>query len=449
MPSFQREFSTIARLSAPIVVTQLGTMMLGVTDNVMLGHVGVDALNASSLGRVWAMGTGLVGLGLVFGIDPFVSQAHGAGDGKGAARALQRGLIVALLASIPLAILWCFTEEVLVLFGQDPQLALEAERYVRVQIPALPFLLGFNALRQYLQGRGIMRPAMWVVLLAIVFNALLNWALIFGNFGAPKLGVIGAGIATACTEIAMFGMLVGVIAYGGLSAGAWVPWSRESFQLRGLARVLGVGLPVALQIGLEMWAFQIMTLWAGQLGSPQLAAHSIVLNLASLSFMIPLGISIGMATRVGNLLGSGDREGAQFAAWTAFSMGAAVMAACALVLLFGRDLLPLIYTKDAAVVGLAASVLPIAAAFQLFDGLQVVGTGVLRGMGRTLPGAAINLVGYYALALPFAAYLGFQSGHGLSGLWWGLSLGLACVASLLLVWIARRGPRNVSKRLEA
>ena len=447
MNTYARELSAIARLSAPVVVTQVGTMMLGVVDNMMLGHVSVDALNASSLGRLWVIGTYLLGMGVVFGIDPFVSQAHGAGDGKGTAIALQRGLIVALLACIPLALSWFFTEEVLVYFGQRAALAGEAERYALAQLPGLPFLLAFGALRQYLQGRGIMRPAMWVALLANAINAFLNWILIFGHFGMSAQGVVGAGIATGLTQIAMFFMLLSIVVRGRLSRGAWTPWSRQALDPRGIAKIIAVGSPVALQIGLEVWAFQIVTLWAGELGPVELAAHTIVLNLASLSFMIPLGISLGTSTRVGNLLGAGEPERAQRAASVAFGMGAAVMAVCALIFLAGRHALPLLYTVDPNVLALAARVLPIAAAFQLFDGLQVVGSGILRGMGRTLPGALINLLGYYALALPFAAWIAFQGGHGLVGLWWGLSLGLATIALSLVLWVARRGPRTVTQRV--
>ena len=452
MTTHANEFSMIARLSTPVIVTQLSTMMLGVIDNVMLGHVSVEALNSSSLGRLWIIGTCMLGIGLVFGMDPFVSQAHGAGDGKGAGLALQRGLIVGLLAAIPIAVLWCFTEEALVFFNQDPQLAREAERYALAQLPGLPFLLAFHALRQYLQGRGIVRPAMWVAILGMGINALGNWVLIFGKLGAPALGVVGAGVATGATQIALFLMLLAVVRRARLAQGAWTPWSRESFSPRGIARVLAIGAPISLQIGLELWAFQIMTLWAGELGPTSLAAHTIVLNLASLSFMVPLGISIGTSTRVGNLLGAGDRYGAQRAAHAAFAMGGAVMLICALIFLVGRRALPALYIADpdsAAVLELASSVLPIAAAFQLFDGLQVVGGGILRGMGRTIPGAVINLVGYYILALPVAAAMCFGRGHGLQGLWWGLSLGLAAVAAALVLWIVFRGPKRVERRLRA
>ncbi len=236
MSKHAKELATIARLSLPVVITQVATMMLGVVDNLMLGHVSVEALNASSLGRLWVMGTMLVGMGLVFGIDPFVSQAHGAGDGKGAGRALQRGLVVAVLASIPIAILWCYTEEALLLFGQNPSLAYEAERYALVQLPGLPFLLAFHALRQYLQGRGIVRPAMWVAIGANALNVFLNWVFIFGELGAPRLGVVGAGLATGATEIAMFLFLLLIVVRGRLAQNAWTPWSRESFSLLGLGR---------------------------------------------------------------------------------------------------------------------------------------------------------------------------------------------------------------------
>lgn len=445
MTPFRTELLTIARLSLPVIVTQLATMMLGVVDNLMLGRLSVDALNASSLGRVWVMGTYLVAVGLVFGIDPFVSQAHGAGDGRAVGRALQRGLIIALAVSVPLAVLWCFTERVLVLFGQDPQLAQQAQRYALAQLPGLPFLLSFNALRQYLQGRGIVAPAMWVVLGANLVNALGNWILIFGKLGAPALGVVGAGVATGVTECAMFAMLLLVIVRGKLHESAWTPWSRESFAPAGLWAVIRVGAPVALTIGLEMWAFQIATLWSGRLGETSLAAHTIVLNLASVSFMVPLGISIGAAARIGNLIGAGRGEDAQKAAQVAFVMGASVMALSALVFLFGRHWLPAAYTSDGSVLALAAAVLPIAAAFQLFDGLQVVGCGILRGMGRALPGALINLLGYYALALPFAFVFGLRGEHGLRGVWWGLSLGLAAVALSLIAWVSWRGPRTVGR----
>jgi len=197
----------------------------------------------------------------------------------------------------------------------------------------------------------------------------------------------------------------------------------------------------------EMWAFQIVSLWSGLLGEIELAAHSFVLNLASLSFMVPLGVSLAAVTRVGNLIGAGKPQDAQRAAWVALAMGTAVMAISAIGFVLGRDLLPGLYTDDLEVARLAAAVLPVAAAFQLVDGTQVVGSGILRGMGKTRPAAFMHLFGFYGLALPLGWWLTFREGRGLAGLWWGLALGLAAVAVLMVAWIARRGPASIEARV--
>ena len=197
---------------------------------------------------------------------------------------------------------------------------------------------------------------------------------------------------------------------------------------------------VALQFSLEMWAFQTSTLLAGLLGASALAGHTVVLNLASLSFMVPLGISMAAATRVGNLLGAGERAGAQRAAWVAFAAGASVMTTSALLFVVLREWLPSVYTSDLEVVAVASSLLPIAAAFQLFDGTQVVGSAVMRGMGKTLPAALFHLIAFYGLALPLAYWLAFHRGLGVRGLWWGLTIGLAAVATLFVCYVGLHGP---------
>jgi MATE family multidrug resistance protein len=230
-----------------------------------------------------------------------------------------------------------------------------------------------------------------------------------------------------------------------LQRGAWVGWSALAFERRGLLEIVRFGAPVAVQLALEMWAFQVATLMAGLLGELGLAAHTVVLNLASLSFMVPLGLSIATVTRVGNLIGAGNPQAAQRAAWVALGLGALTMSAFSLSFVLGRHWLPTWYTAQPDVIALAAVTLPIAAAFQLFDGVQVVGGGVLRGMGRTRPAAVFNLVGYYALAMPFGWWLAFERGMGLPGVWWGLASGLASVAVLLVLWISRRGPSTASR----
>lgn len=444
----RREARRLAALATPSALTQLSSMLLWTIDLVMVGHVGVEALNAVSLGRIWVMGTTVVASGLIFGLDPIAAQAHGARDRERLGRVLLHGAVLALAATVPVALAWLVTGPMLVAFGQDPATAALAARYVRVQIPGLPFFLLFLVLRQYLQARGIVRPAMWIAFGANFFNAGVNAVLIFGLAGAPRLGAVGAGIGTAATEVAMLAAMLAAFRRFRLQRGARTVLHPRGVRVRELAEIAGLGAPVAFQLALEYWAFGIATLWAGRLGALPLAAHSIALNLASISYMVPLGISTAATTRVGNRIGAGDRAGAQRAAWVALAMGGGVMLLFAGLFVAGRFEVPGWFTRDGAVIAAAAAVLPIAALFELFDGVQVVGGGILRGTGRTRPAALANLFGYYLLGLPLGWWLGAPERLGLAGIWWGLALGLFSVAATLLAWIAWRGPRRAPALVE-
>lgn len=448
MERVRAEARKLTAIATPVALTQLSAMLLWTVDLLMVGRVDVESLNAVSLGRIWVMGTTIVALGLVFGLDPIAAQAHGARDRDRLGGALVHGAAVALLVAVPVGVLWIFTGPVLGRFGQDPSTVELASRYVRVQLPGLPCFLLFMALRQFLQARGIVRPTMWISFAANVFNAAINAPLIYGWFGLPALGAVGAGIGTAVTQVAMLAALLLVFRRYRLRRGVRARLRLSSVRLRGLAEIAALGAPVAFQLALEYWAFAITTLWAGRLGALELAAHSIVLNLASLAYMVPLGISIAATTRVGNLLGAGDRPAAQRSAWVAFGLGGATMLGFALLFVAGRAWIPAWYSADPAVITLAAAVLPIVAAFELFDGIQVVGGGILRGTGRTRPAAIANLFGYYALGLPLGWWLSGPGGLRLAGLWWGLAAGLFAVAIVLVVWIARRGPRHAPALVE-
>lgn len=450
MPSSVRsEARELLRLAVPIMLTQLSMMSLGVVDLLMVGRLGRDAVGAVALGNIVKVGTAMVAMGLVLGIDPFIAQAHGARDARAVALALQRGIVIAVLASLPVALLWLFAEPLLVASGQDPAVSAVAHDYVLVQLPSIPLFLAYSALRQYLQGRGILRPALLTALGANVLNVALNWIFIWGHFGAPALGAVGSGVATSIVQAAMPVLLIALIRAGKLHAGAWVPWSAAAFEPRALLAILKVGAPQGAHFAAEIWGFQIAGLWAGMLGTAELAANSIVLNLASLSFMLPLGVGLAAVTRVGNLMGERRAQDAQTASWAALALGGALMAVCAVLFWVLRVELPSWYTSDEAVIALAAASMPVAAAFQLFDGLQVVASGVLRAIGTTLPTAIANLLGYYALGLPLGWWLTFRRDMGLPGLWWGVALGVAAVAVALVVWIALRGPAKHAALLDA
>ena len=435
-----REAKALARLALPVAVAQIASMLMWFVDLLMVGRISVEALDAVSLGRTWIWTTMIVAMGLVFGIDPIASQGHGARDRRKVGLALQWGLVVGLCASIPVAALWLLTEPVLVLAGQAPHLSAEAARYTLVQIPGLPFFLVFVAVRQWLQARGIMAPAMWVSFLANLINVGANWILIFGNLGSPALGSVGAGIATMLTQVFMAAALVFWVFRFRLQRGGWDGWSRRAWSPRDLVAVVAYGWPVALQIGFEFWAFALSTIIAGRLGEVELASHTIAISLSSFAFMAPLGVSVAAVTRVGNLLGAGDPARARRASWVAFVLGGGVMVGSAAVFVVGRHALPRIFSASPAVLALCAVVLPIAAAFQIFDGLQVVGNGILRGMGQTRPAAVFNLVAYYVLALPLAWWLAVHRNVGLAGVWWALCIGLATVAAMLVAWVYWKGP---------
>jgi MATE family multidrug resistance protein len=271
------------------------------------------------------------------------------------------------------------------------------------------------------------------MLVANVVNVFANWVLIFGNLGFPALGLLGAGIATSVVRIFMLVALVAWIVLARLHENAWRPWSRDAMDGPGLRRVLRLGLPIWGQLSLEIWAFSGSTLLAGYLGISALAGHTIVMNLASLSFMVPLGVSIAASTRVGNLIGASDETGVRRASWVALVMGAGLMALNGLGFVLFRRELALLYTDSAAVVAICVWILPIAATFAVLDGTQVVACGILRGMGRTVPATVANFVGYWLLALPIGATFAFVFDAGLAGIWWGLAGGLAVVATALVL----------------
>jgi MATE family multidrug resistance protein len=442
--SLRRELEQVARLSAPVALAQIGLVMIGVVDTLMLGRVGVVELAAGALGNAWQWTFLSFGLGLVMGIDPMISQAHGRGDGPGTALALQRGIVLALIVSLPIMLACAVSKHGLLALGQDRAVAELAGHYNLLKLPSVPAFLVYSALRQYLQGRGLMGPATWVMWTGNLVHVLLDWGLIFGRFGLPALGVQGAAIASSISTALLVLLLACWVVALRLHQGAWRRWDQASFSRRGLLWTARLGVPIGLQISLESTAFSLSTTMAGWLGREALASHQVVLNMASLAFMLPLGISQGASVRVGNLIGAGDEQGMRRAAKVSIALGAAVMVFSAVAFSVLRFELPGLYTEDRRVVALAAQILPLAGAFQLFDGTQVVAGGVLRGMGRPDAAAVVNLIGYYAIALPCAYAFGFVWGHGLVGIWAALAAGLTLVAIALLIRVVRTASRPLA-----
>jgi len=418
----------MAQVAAPIVLINVGIQAMGVVDTLMVGRLGGAAIASVALGNFYFFNVAIFGVGLLYALDPVIAQAVGAGDQAAVARGLQRGLTLALLLAVPLMLALMPGEWLLRLLQQPPEVAAETAVYARRRaLGALPFLC-FNVFRQALQALGPVRPVLLAVLVANLVNALANWLLVFGHGGAPAMGVAGSGVATA---LAMWVMAAVVL------VSAWPvlrvhirPWRADTLRLRPIGRVVRIGAPIGVQWFFESFAFGLTALFMGWMGTASLAGHEIALNMAALTFMVPLGISGAAAVVVGRSIGRGDMEAAQREAIAAVVCGVGFMTLSAAVFILAPGWLAARYTTEAATLAVAVALIPLAGWFQVFDGLQAVTSGILRGTGDTRVPAVLHLVAFWGVGIPLGSYLGFRTPLRERGLWIGLVAGLAAAGLL-------------------
>jgi len=406
-------------------------MTMGVVDTAMVGRVSAADLAAVALGNVYFFTVGVFGLGALMALDPVVSQAVGAKDRPAIARAVQRGLLMATGLSAAVSLFLWPSGPILSLMRQPADVVPIAASYAHTLIPGvLPFFV-FAVFRQSLQAMGHLKALVLAIVAANLANAFLNWVFIFGNLGVPPLGAVGSGWATSLSRLLMTAGLI-------IAAWRWLhpcllPLRRDALAGAPIARMLRIGIPIGLQFQLEFGAFSVTAVLMGMLGTIEMAAHQVAINLASLTFMVPLGVGAAAAVVVGRAVGRGDPNGARRAAATSLVLGVLFMTASAVAMLVVPRALASAYTDELAVVGLAATLIPIAGVFQVFDGTQVVAAGALRGLGDTRVPLLVCLIGFWLIGLPVSVYLGFHAGAGPIGLWWGLVAGLGAVAVLLLI----------------
>ena len=433
----ESELRAMFTLAAPLVLTELGWMAMGIVDTMFVGRVSADAIGAVSLGTSVFYAIAIFASGLLLGLDTLVSQSFGAGDLNDCHHSLVSGIWLALLL-IPgvMCAVWLFVPA-LALFGIDAGVLRDTTPYIRALNWSTAPLLLFFCLRRYLQSAGIVRPILVILITANLVNAAGNWVFVFGNFGAPRLGAEGSGWSTCVARVYMLAAMVLIVWLRDPKAFAvsWRPdWQR-------IGRLLKLGLPAAGQIGLEMSVFATVTVLIGKLSADILAGHQIALTVASTTFMMPLGISSAAAVRVGHAIGRRDPEGASRAGWTALAFGAGIMSLAALLLLSFSHAIARLFTPQAAIIAAAVPLLRVAAFFQLFDGLQITATGALRGAGDTRTPMLCHFAGYWILGLPLGAFLCFHESLGAVGLWMGLSAGLIAIG-LILLWVWRRKARS-------
>lgn len=431
----------LARLASPIVLTQVGIVTLGLVDTIMVGHVSATALAAVALANLYMFGVSIFGLGVLFALDPIVAQALGANDELAVARGLQRGLLLAVILAVPTSLLLLLVEPVLTLVRQPPEVIPFVTGYVYRIVPATIPFYAFVVLRQTLQAHHRMWPVVITIVVINVLNATLNYAWIFGHFGFPALGVLGSAWATCVSRWLMALLLLAMgWRYLNVYLRALAP---RVFRLQAIGRMFKLGAPIGGQMLLEWGAFGLVGLLMGWLGVTQVAAHQVALNLASLTFMVPMGIGSAAAVMVGHAIGREDPDGVRRASVAALIVAASFMSVAALLFIALPAQLAGLYTTSAEVIALAALLLPIAGLFQVFDGLQVVSMGLLRGLADTRVPMLVSVVGFWLIGMPVSLWLGFARDLGAPGLWWGFVAALGMVAIILLTRLKYLEQREV------
>lgn len=422
-------------LACPIIVGQLSQMLMGITDSVMIGHLGKVPLAASAFANCLFTVAFISGIGVLMSVSVLVARAHGAGHPRACAEYLRHGMLLGGLMAAAGALLIFAATFCLDGFGQPAEVVRAVEPYVEIIGISLVPTLVFQVLRQFSEAVGHPWGPMAILLGSVLLNVLLNWVLIYGHWGAPALGLAGAGWATLAAR------LVAV-------AGLWI-WLRRRREVRAewparqanprwlapvdgarLREMLGIGVPAAGQLLFEAGAFASAALMMGWIGTVALAAHQIALSCAACTFMVPLGLSIATSVRIGRAVGEGRTAALRRIGFGSLATGAAFAACSTLVFALAGPWIVSGFTSEPEVADLAARLLIVAAVFQIVDGGQAIGAGALRGLADVKVPTAITFVAYWLVALPTGYWLGVR-GIGPLGVWIGLAVGLALAAGLL------------------
>jgi multidrug resistance protein, MATE family len=442
---FAVEVGPMMRLALPVVLSELGWMAMGVVDVMMVGRLGPEAIGAAGIGNIVFFSVAIFGIGLLLGLDTVVSQSFGAGDLKDCHRSLVQGVYLALAVSIPLTALIAAATHFLPWAGITPSVGALATPYLIIQNISLAPLLVFFALRRYLQSMNLAMPALVALAVANVANLFGNWVFVYGRLGFPELGVAGSAWSTLVSRVAMLAFLAIYAAVHAARTRNGLLQTSLKFDPSRMRELVKLGLPTAIQLTLEIAVFCAAALLAARLGEIELAAHEVVLQVAGTAFMVPLGVSSAGAVRVGQAIGRKDPRGARRSGWTALGLGSGFMALSGLTMLLASGPILGVFTSDRALIATARSLLIAAAIFQVFDGLQVVGSGILRGLGETQIPMYATLAAHWAIGLPIGYVMAFPMGWGIVGVWMGLCSGLVAAGVMLLaawVWRARRLDRE-------
>jgi MATE family multidrug resistance protein len=434
------EAKPMLRLAMPLVFAELGWMTMGIVDTMMVGRQADSAvaIGAVSLGGILYIAVAIFGTGLMLGLDTLVSHAYGAGDLDECHRVLVNGMYLSLgISPVLMGIVMLFGPLMRSLNIQSAVLEQAVPYLHALNWSTLPLLL-FFVFRRYLQGMNQAKPVMFALVSANLVNLAGNWALIYGHLGLRAMGTVGSGWSTCIARFYMMSVLLTYCAYYDRRYKTGLRDTRRLPDFFRIWRLVQLGLPAATQFGMEVGVFAVATAMIAKLGAVALASHQVALNTVSFTYMVPLGISAAAAVRVGQALGRCDADGASRAGWTAMLLGTAFMAMMTILFLVAPKYIVRIYTPDPAVIRAASILLFVGGFFQLFDGMQTVATGALRGAGDTRTAMTCHLIFYWLLGLPLGAYLCFDCGWGAAGLWTGLCIALILIGCALLYFWRRK-----------
>jgi multidrug resistance protein, MATE family len=423
----------IARLAGPLLINNLAMAGMATADTVMAGQLSAMDLAAVALGANFFYILYVMGLGLLMSLTPTIAQAYGAGRDAEIGGYFRQGLWLAAGVSVLVVAGLSFVRPVLTLMGAEPPVVDLATRYVHAVMFGAPAIMLFLALRFAGDGIGWTRPVIYTAVIALVVNIAGNYVFMYGKLGMPALGAVGCGVATALTQWLILAVLAGYVA-SHRAYRRFAPFARfEGPDFNRLRELLRLGVPISGSLIAEVSLFSLAALILGALGATVVAAHAIAINYATLAFMIPMSFAAATTIHVGHRIGAGDLRDARLAGWTGTAMGVGVMVCSALFILLANDWVAGLYTRDAVVAALAASLLVYAGVFQVADGMQVGMAAALRGFKDAAVPMVICVGAYWLIGFALAWYLGFTRGQGAPGVWIGLTVGLFAAAAMLTV----------------
>eukprot|EP01112_Ceratiomyxa_fruticulosa_P001590 TRINITY_DN1176_c0_g2_i1.p1 TRINITY_DN1176_c0_g2~~TRINITY_DN1176_c0_g2_i1.p1 ORF type:complete len:513 (+),score=81.96 TRINITY_DN1176_c0_g2_i1:137-1675(+) len=443
---YRSELLDLVQLAGPAVLTNLCDFLVVTTNLSFIGHTGDLQLAALALANVWCFATSWTVSSIGSALDTYISQALGAGNHALMGLTLQRVLVIMGILFFPVALLWFYTADIMIhLMRLDVDLSNLAGYYARLSIPSFIPLILYRSFVRYIQGQGIMKPSVFVGIIALIINLVLNYILLFTfSFGLEGLA-LSMTISRIFFAVAMWWCITRTPNHHK----CWKGWSKEAFDKEELKSLLKIAIPSSLTLCLEVWGFEIHQIFAALLHSDAgLGATSIAYNTLIISYLLPLGLSIGGSVIVGKFLGGGKPDLAKKAAKLLFVITIVVMLCNATILFSARHAIPYLYTSSQDVIDIAATLIAFVALVTIFDGMQGVLGGILRGAGRPSIGTVANLFGHFVVGIPTALVLAFAVKWGLKGLWTGLVLGLVAVNIILVYYVLKLDFQKAAKEAQ-